>query len=273
MLRKDVFRSAFARPSEGRSTVDPAEIERFSRLAEEWWKPDGAFRLVHAFNAVRVSYLLARLPQLFGRDPHCPEPLQGLRLIDVGCGAGLVSEPMSRTCAETLGIDASERNILIARDHAQKNQAPVEYRHALAGDLLAEGHSGDVVLTLEVIEHVANLDRFVGEVAALVRPGGSLIVGTLNRTMSSFVKAIIGAEYVLGWLPRGTHDWRKFVKPAELERMLAQHGFALIETAAVDLNPLTMRWRVGGKATTNFLQIYQRPVEPVARPVSNLPMR
>lgn len=259
MLRKDVFRSAFERPSEGRSTVDLAEIERFSRLAEEWWKPDGAFRLVHAFNAVRVGFLLARLPQLFGRDPHGPEPLQGLRLIDVGCGAGLVSEPLSRTGAETLGIDASERNILIARDHAQKSQARVEYRHALAGDLLADGQDSDVVLTLEVVEHVANLDRFVGEVAALVRPGGILVVGTLSRTIISLVKAIIGAEYVLGWLPRGTHDWRKFVKPAELELMLSQRGFALIETVAVDLNPFTMRWRVGGKATTNYLQIYQRP--------------
>ncbi|OYX75075.1 MAG: bifunctional 3-demethylubiquinol 3-O-methyltransferase/2-polyprenyl-6-hydroxyphenol methylase, partial [Bradyrhizobium sp. 35-63-5] len=255
MLRKDVFRFAFGTSSDGNSTVDPAEIDRFSRLAEEWWKPNGAFKLIHAFNAARVGYLLTRLPQLFGRDPNMPEPLKDLRLLDIGCGAGIVSEPMSRSGAATLGIDASEKNILIAADHAGKYRASEDYRHALPSDLAKEGECGDVVLTLEVVEHVANLDRFVGDVAGLVRPGGILVIGTLNRTATSFVKAILGAEYLLGWLPRGTHDWRKFVKPAELERMLVPHGFALMETAGVKLNPFTMRWRVGGRPTTNYLQL------------------
>lgn len=258
MLRKDIVRAAFAPAPDDQSTVDPAEIERFSRLAEEWWKPNGAFRHVHAFNAARVCYLRSRLPQLFGRDPDSAAPLQGLRLIDVGCGAGIVTEPLSLSGADTLGIDASERNVLIAADHARKSDAPVRYRHALAGELLAEGEGGDVVLTLEVVEHVASLGRFVGEVAALVRPGGVLVIGTLNRTLSSFVKAILGAEYLLGWLPRGTHDWRKFVTPAELEWMLAPRGFVLLETVAVDLNPLRMRWRVGGRPAMNYLQVYRR---------------
>lgn len=258
MLRKDVFRSAFATSSDGNSTVDPAEIDRFSRLAEEWWKPNGAFKLIHEFNAARVGYLLIRLPQLFGRDPNMPEPLKGLRLLDVGCGAGIVSEQMSRSGATTLGIDASEKNILIAADHAGKYHSSVQYRHALPSDLANEGECGDVVLTLEVVEHVANLERFVGDVAELVRPGGILVIGTLNRTARSFVKAIIGAEYLLGWLPRGTHHWGKFVKPAELERMLVSLGFALIETEAVELNPFTMRWRVGGRPTTNYVQLYRR---------------
>ncbi|MGJ5205903.1 bifunctional 2-polyprenyl-6-hydroxyphenol methylase/3-demethylubiquinol 3-O-methyltransferase UbiG [Bradyrhizobium sp. HKCCYLR20261] len=258
MLYKDAVKPAFAATAEGPSTIDPAEIARFSRLAEEWWKPDGAFKLVHAFNAARVEYLCGRLPALVGRDPAASEPLAGLEIIDVGCGAGIVTEPLSRLGAATLGIDAAERNVLVAADHARKQGASVAYRHALAEDLLSEGARADIVLTLEVVEHVADLARFVGHVADLVRPGGLLVIGTLNRTPVSFVKAIIGAEYILGWLPRGTHDWRRFVKPAELQALLAPRRFVAIETVAVELNPLTMRWSIGGRPSTNYLQIFRR---------------
>lgn len=254
MLRKDVRKHLPA--SSG--TADPAEIARFNALAEEWWKPDGAFKTVHAFNRVRVAHLSARLPILLQRDPRAVQPLTGLNIIDVGCGAGLVTEPMSDLGAAVLGIDAAERNVGVAEWHARSTGASVQYRHALPEEITEEGRTFDAVLSLEVVEHVADLSIFLKALARLVAPGGVLVIGTLNRTIRSFVKAIVGAEYVLGWLPRGTHDWRKFVTPEELDLGLRHHGLTLVERSGVVLSPLSMRWAISKDDSATYLQFHRK---------------
>jgi 2-polyprenyl-6-hydroxyphenyl methylase/3-demethylubiquinone-9 3-methyltransferase len=209
MLRKDLRRASPIADS----TADPTQIARFDALAEEWWKPEGAFKVIHAFNRVRVAKISDRLSVLFRQDPSAAKPLTGMKIIDVGCGAGLVTEPLSQLGAEVLGIDAAERNVAVAEWHARLTGAPVKYRHALPEDCADRGGSFDVVTSLEVVEHVADLPVFLESLTRLVAPGGILLIGTINRSLRSFFKAIIGAEYVLGWLPRGTHDWRRFVTP------------------------------------------------------------
>jgi 2-polyprenyl-6-hydroxyphenyl methylase / 3-demethylubiquinone-9 3-methyltransferase len=248
MLRKDIKKAAA--PA---STADPAEIARFDKLAEDWWKPDGAFKVVHAFNAVRVAYLREQIPKLLGVSS-----LSGYTLTDIGCGAGIVTEPLSHLGATTLGLDAAERNVMVASHHAKQTGAPVTYRHGLPEELVDEGQTFDIVLSLEVVEHVADLSTFLDALAALVKPGGLLVIGTLNRTSVSYVKAIIGAEYVLGWLPRGTHDWRKFVTPDELDDHLKPKKFAVVENCGVELNPLTFRWGLSNSKNTNYIQIHRR---------------
>jgi 2-polyprenyl-6-hydroxyphenyl methylase/3-demethylubiquinone-9 3-methyltransferase len=252
MLRKDIRKPA---PS---TTADAGEIARFNALADEWWKPDGAFKTVHDFNRVRVDYISRRLPALLGRDPQAAAPLRGVRIVDVGCGAGLVAEPLSRLGADVLGIDAGERNVRVAERHAQASGASVRYRHALPEELSAEAGAFDAVLSLEVVEHVADLARFLRALARLVTPRGILVIGTLNRTLRAYAKAIIGAEYVLGWLPRGTHDWRKFVTPAELDEHLRPMGLQVLETVGVALNPLTLRWGMSADTSTNYLQFHRK---------------
>jgi 2-polyprenyl-6-hydroxyphenyl methylase/3-demethylubiquinone-9 3-methyltransferase len=246
MLSKDVRKAA------GTGTADAAEVARFDALAEEWWKPDGAFKVVHAFNRLRVAHLAERLPVLLRR------PLAGLRVIDVGCGAGLVSEPLSRAGAAVIGIDAAERNVLVAERHARSTGAAVEYRHALPEELADQAGAFDAVLSLEVVEHVGDLPAFLEALARLVAPGGILVVGTLNRTFRSFAKAIVGAEYVLRWLPPGTHDWRRFVTPQELDAGLRPHGFTVLERCGVAFNPMTRRWSISGDDSATYLQFHQK---------------
>lgn len=251
MLRKDELKAA-------KPTADAAEVARFNALADEWWKPDGAFKVVHQFNGVRVAYLSEQLPALFGRAAADTAPLDGLRMLDAGCGAGLVAEPMARLGATVVGIDASERNVRVARYHAEQAGVAVTYRHALPEDLNEEDERFDIVLSLEVVEHVADVGTFLRAVGQLVKPDGVLVIGTLNRTPQSFVKAIIGAEYVLGWLPKGTHDWRKFVRPEEVRGHVAPLGFAPIALKGVALNPLTFRWSVGEDTSVNYLKVLRR---------------
>jgi 2-polyprenyl-6-hydroxyphenyl methylase / 3-demethylubiquinone-9 3-methyltransferase len=254
MLRKDVSNNL----ATSLGTADPAQIARFNALADEWWKPDGAFKVVHAFNRTRVAHLCQRLPVLLQRDPKTPQPLTGLNIIDVGCGAGLVTEPISNLGASVLGIDAAERNILVAERHARLAGASVRYLHALPEDIALKGGSFDAVISLEVVEHVVDLPAFLQALARLVTPGGVLVIGTLNRTVRSFIKAIIGAEYVLGWLPRGTHDWRKFVTPEELDLGLKPHDLMLIERSGVVLNPLSMQWAIGTDDSATYLQFHRK---------------
>ena len=251
MLRKDEMKAM-------KPTADAAEVARFNALADEWWKPGGAFKVVHQFNAARIGYLSQQLPALAGRCPVRERPLSGLRLLDAGCGAGLVSEPMARLGADVTGIDASERNVMVARHHAEQAGAAVSYQHALPEDLVAEGEAFDIVLSLEVVEHVADVGAFLHAVGRLVKPGGVMVIGTLNRTPQSYVKAIVGAEYVLRWLPRGTHDWAKFVRPDEVAGHLGPLGFGVVETKGVTLNPLTFRWSVNDDTSVNYLKVLRR---------------
>lgn len=237
------------------STVDPAEIEKFRRMAEEWWDPRGKFRPLHRFNPVRLGFLKERLCRHFDRDPKADRPLAGLRLLDIGAGGGLVAEPLARLGAEVVGIDATARNVEVAKIHAAESGLAIDYRHAAAEDLAEAGESFDAVLALEIVEHVASLDAFVAASARMVRPGGLMVVATLNRTMKAFALAIVGAEYVLRWLPRGTHDWKKFVRPSELEAAMRASGLTLTETVGVAFNPILDRWSLGSDLDVNYLAV------------------
>ena len=203
------------------STVDPAEIERFSRIAEEWWDPTGKFAPLHRLNPVRIGYIRDRAAAHWQRDALSGTPLQGLSLLDIGCGGGLLSEPMARLGAQVTGVDAAARNIAVAALHAEKQGLAIDYRQGTAEALAESGGQFDIVLALEIVEHVADVELFLKSCGRMVKPGGLLFLSTLNRTAKAWALAIAGAEYVLGWLPRGTHDWKKFLKPSEVVNGLA----------------------------------------------------
>ena len=234
-------------------TVDPAEVERFARIARTWWEPEGEFRPLHKLNPVRLAFIRDRLAARFGRDIRRPRPFAGLRLLDIGCGGGLVSEPLARLGFSVTGIDAGEEMLDVARAHAAESGVAVEYRRATAEDLAAAGEQWDVVLALEVVEHVASPELFLAAAARLVRPGGAFIAATINRTPKAFVFAILGAEYVLRWLPRGTHRWNKFLRPSELAQGLRPQGLAVQEVRGMVYNPLADRWSLGGDLDVNYL--------------------
>jgi len=228
-------------------TVDSDEIARFSAMAAEWWDPTGKFRPLHKFNPIRLAYIRDAVCARFGRDPRASRALEGLSVVDIGCGGGLLAEPVARMGAEVLGIDAAERNIKTARVHADETGTPVTYRVTTAETLAAESQRFDVVLAMEVIEHVADVDLFLKSCTELVKPDGMLFLATLNRTAKSFALAIVGAEYVLRWLPRGTHDWRKFIRPSELAGALRTHGMEFGNLAGITYNPLTDEFRLNPK--------------------------
>ena len=254
MLRKDVITDFKL----DRCSASSEEVARFSALAHEWWKPNGAFKVVHRFNAARLAYLTARLPEWTGLDGGGERPLAGLRLVDVGCAAGLVAEPLAALGADVVGIDASGRNIEIARGHARAGGVAVDYRHMLPEQLAESGERFDVVLSLEVVEHVGDVPLFLAACAELVRSDGVLVIATLNRTAKSFLFGIVGAEYVLRLLPRGTHDWRKFIRPEELRMELAPHGLHEMELAGMALNLLTGKFKMTGNPSVNFIQAFRR---------------
>ncbi len=236
------------------ATIDPAEVEKFSRIAEEWWDPFGKFRPLHKFNPVRLAYIRDAICAHFGRDRREKAPLKGLRLLDVGCGGGLVAEPMRRLGAEVVGVDASERNVKTAQTHALQGGLDIDYRAGTVEALVAAGEPAfDIVLNLEAVEHVADPDLFLKSSAALVRPGGLMIVATINRTLKAFALAKVGAEYVLRWLPRGTHDPRKFLKPEEIARPLREAGMTVTATAGVAYQPLLDAWRIVEDNSVNYM--------------------
>jgi 2-polyprenyl-6-hydroxyphenyl methylase/3-demethylubiquinone-9 3-methyltransferase len=224
------------------STVDPAEIERFSRIAEEWWDPTGKFAPLHRLGPVRIGYIRDRAAAHWGREALSGQPLKGLSVLDIGCGGGLLSEPMARLGATVTGVDASARNIAVAGLHAGKQALEIDYRQGTA-EALAKGDARfDIVLALEIVEHVADVDLFLKSCGGLVKPGGLLFLSTLNRTAKAWALAIAGAEYVLGWLPRGTHDWKKFLKPSEVVRGLEAGGITTREIVGVVYSPLSRAW-------------------------------
>ena len=235
------------------TTVDEDEVARFSAMAAEWWDPDGKFRPLHKFNPVRLGYLRDRLCDRFARDTRSMRALEGLRILDVGCGGGLISEPLARMGATVTGIDASAENIGTARAHAEQSGIEIDYRAAAAEDLLAAGETFDVVLSLEVVEHVADIDLFVDCCAGLAGDGGALCFATLNRTPKAFLFGIVGAEYVLRWLPRGTHSWSKFVRPSELARAVRRNGMTVTDISGVSFDLLGDDWRLGRDVSVNYM--------------------
>jgi len=239
-------------------SVDPDEVARFAAMAEAWWDPTGKFAPLHRFNPVRIGFIRDRVAARLGRDPLQPRPLAGARLPDLGCGGGLLAEPMARLGAEVTGIDAAARNIEIARLHAAQSGVGIDYRHATVESLAEAGERFDVVLNMEVVEHVADLAAFLGACAGVLAENGVMFVATLNRTAKAFALAVVGAEYVLRWLPRGTHDWRKFVKPSELAASLRPHGLGIAELSGVSYNPLADSWRVGRDLDVNYIAVVER---------------
>jgi 2-polyprenyl-6-hydroxyphenyl methylase/3-demethylubiquinone-9 3-methyltransferase len=227
--------------------VDPAEIAKFEAMAEEWWDPNGKFKPLHMMNPCRLGYAVSQIGAQYGRDPKNLRPFTGLRILDIGCGGGLLSEPMARLGATVVGADAAARNIPVARVHAGKMGLEIDYRVTTAEALAEAGERFDAVLNMEVIEHVPDPQAFLDACADLVRPGGLMITSTINRNPKSYMVAIVGAEQVMRWLPRGTHDWAKFITPSELQAMLARAGLEFVDAKGFVFNPLRWEWRISDR--------------------------
>ena len=228
-------------------TVDPAEIARFEAMAEAWWDPAGPFRPLHRMNPCRLGYIVDQVTAQHGRDPRSRRPLAGLRVLDIGCGGGLLCEPIARLGAEVVGADASERNVAVARAHARQMGLQIDYRAATAEALAAAGEGFDAVLNMEVVEHVADPQAYLDACASLLRPGGIILTSTINRNAKSWAFAILGAEHVLRWLPRGTHRWSRFVTPDELFAMLSRAGLEPVDRKGMVFDPLGWTWRLSGR--------------------------
>ena len=243
----------------GAPTVDEAELARFAALAGEWWDPRGKMAPLHKFNPLRLGYIRDAACRRFGRDAKRLDCLAGLRFLDIGCGGGILSEPLARLGAEVVGADPAQENVAAARLHAAENGIAVDYRATTAEALAEVEERFDVVLAMEVVEHVADLNLFVELTAGMVKPGGLMIAATINRTLKSFALAIVGAEYILRWLPRGTHQWDKFVTPNELEIALARGGLTPLDETGVVYNPLADRWRLSSDMDVNYIMTAERP--------------
>jgi len=235
------------------STIDQAEVDRFSALAAEWWNPRGKMAPLHKFNPVRIGYVRDQAALRFGRDRKRLDSMQGLHILDIGCGGGLLSEPLARLGASMVGVDPSETNIEAAKQHAAQVDLPVDYRCTTAEELAETGERFDIVLAMEVVEHVADVPLFVRSCATMVKPGGLMIAATLNRTLKSFALAIVGAEYILRWLPVGSHRWDKFVTPNELEIAMEQAGLRVIADQGVIYNLLRDEWQLSRDTDVNYM--------------------
>jgi 2-polyprenyl-6-hydroxyphenyl methylase / 3-demethylubiquinone-9 3-methyltransferase len=240
------------------STVDEAEVTRFSALAAQWWDPRGKMAVLHKFNPVRLGFIKEAACRHFGRDDKRLDALAEFRVLDIGCGGGILSEPLARLGAAVVGADPSQANIAAAQLHAADAGVSVDYRATTAEALADAGERFDLVLAMEVVEHVADLDLFIRRCTEMVQPGGLMITATLNRTLKSFALAIVGAEYVLRWLPRGTHQWEKFVTPDELEAALERHGLAVVDETGVIYDLLADRWRLSTDMDVNYMVVAGR---------------
>jgi len=243
-----------------RGTVDEAEVERFSALAAEWWDPRGKMAPLHKFNPVRIGYIRDRAAARFGRDARKLDSLADLRVLDIGCGGGILCEPLARLGASVTGVDPSETNIEAARLHASEGDLAIDYRCTTAEALAETGERFDLVLAMEVVEHVADVPLFVASCAAMVKPGGMMIAATLNRTLKSFALAIVGAEYVLRWLPVGTHRWDRFVTPNELEIAMERSGLRVVHEQGVIYNVLADRWQLSRDTDVNYMLTAEKAV-------------
>jgi len=239
--------------AQGASSIDPGEVARFSAWAAEWWDPSGKFAPLHRFNPVRLAFIRDQAIAHFKRDAAARRPFEGLRLVDIGCGGGLLSEPMARLGFQVTGVDASERNIGTADAHAAERGLAIDYRCSTAEALLAAGERFDAILNMEVIEHVADPAAYLRDTARLLAPGGLMILATLNRTLKSLVLAKIGAEYVLRWAPVGTHDWRRFLRPNEIRGFLAGEPYEVAGPFGVAFDPIAGQWRNSADADVNYL--------------------
>lgn len=241
-------------------SIDAAEVAKFSAMAADWWNPTGKFKPLHRFNPIRLKFIRETAEAHFAIPAGRPKPLEGLRLLDIGCGGGLACEPMARLGAAVTGVDASEANIKTALTHAQEQGLGIDYRAGTAEGLIDSGEPPfDIVLNLEVVEHVADAHEFLKDSASLVSPGGLMIVATLNRTARALATAIIGAEYVLGWLPRGTHDWSKFVTPDEVRTALLAAGMQPEPAIGVSYRALSGSWALTSDTSVNFMVVAKRP--------------
>lgn len=242
-----------------KTTIDQSEVDRFSAMAAEWWSPTGKFKPLHKFNPVRLAYIRDKAAENFSRNPKSAKPLEGLRVLDIGCGGGLLSEPVARMGAEVIGADPSEKNIGIASTHAKASGVAVDYRAVTAEQLAEAGEAFDIVLNMEVVEHVADVELFMNTCAGMVRPGGLMFVATINRTMKAAALAIFAAENVLRWLPRGTHQYEKLVRPEELEKPLVANGLEIIDRTGVFFNPLANQWNLSKDMDVNYMLLAKRP--------------
>ena len=234
------------------TTINKEEIQKFSNLADEWWDVKGKFKPLHMFNPIRIEYILGKIKQHFNLSADDNSLLKDFKILDVGCGGGLISEPMARLGAKVTGIDASEKNIKIASMHSKKNNLQIDYLNK-SPEQLDSQKKYDIILSLEIIEHVENVDIYLEACEKLLKKNGLMFTATLNRTLTSYLKAIIGAEYILRWLPIGTHDWNKFIKPEEVEKKLIDLNFKTIDISGLSFNPITSKWKRSSDLSVNYI--------------------
>ncbi|WP_375676296.1 MULTISPECIES: bifunctional 2-polyprenyl-6-hydroxyphenol methylase/3-demethylubiquinol 3-O-methyltransferase UbiG [unclassified Bartonella] len=243
---------------ETQTTIDQSEIDHFSRIATEWWNPQGKFRPLHQFNPTRLAYIREKICLEFNRDPSSLTPFHNLKILDIGCGGGLLSEPMARLGAMVVGVDAAQTNIEVAKTHAAQNDLSIDYRTTTAEVLANEGEKFDIILNMEVVEHVADVNLFIAATAKMLKPQGLMFVSTLNRTWKAWWLAIVGAEYILRWLPKGTHDYKKFLKPLELKNFLSKNALTVIDEIGITYNPLNDSWNRSKDMGVNYLLLAKR---------------
>ena len=239
------------------NTINKDEIKKFSKLANEWWDINGKFKPLHMFNPTRIEYILDVSLSYFKIDKDKKFPLKNLKILDIGCGGGLISEPMSRLGADVTGIDASDKNIKVAKSHAKKSNLNINYLNTTPENLKLNNEF-DIILNLEVIEHVENLDLYLKSCFDLLKPSGIMFTATINRTLTSYIKAIVGAEYILRWLPIGTHDWNKFIKPEELEKKLTDLNFSITNLTGLNFNPFFQEWKKTKNISVNYILVAEK---------------
>ena len=234
------------------STINKEEIQKFSKLADEWWDPNGKFKPLHMFNPIRIEYITEKIKKHYRIDNNKTNFLNGFDVLDIGCGGGLISEPMTRLGANLTGIDASEKNINVAELHSKKSNLKINYLNT-SPEKLQTDKKFDIILNLEIVEHVEDVHLYIRSCAKFLKSNGLMFTATLNRTFSSYIKAIIGAEYILRWLPIGTHDWNKFIKPEELEKILIENRFNTVDIAGLQFNPILKKWKRSKDLSVNYI--------------------